>query len=166
MLFIIISRNAQKEVVWRRWKDFEKTVFLVAHARACCGTTAAVERLRASDERERTRADLDSRPPRTHRRRRCHPPAINAVDGDRHDTGRPVNRTESVRERAASVRPAPPSSAAIAVFRSRPRVFASRSCVRSFIVVVHSRATHVHLIRVVLWSAIRFINISRRFSCF
>jgi len=132
-----------------------------------------VARLRrwGDSERERARAGPDSRPPRTHRRRRrrrrCHPPAINAADdGDRHDTGRPVNRTESVRERAAAVRPASPSSTVNAVLRARPRVFASRSCVRSFFVVVHSRATHVHLIRVVLWSAISFNNISRRFSCY
>lgn len=124
-------------------------------------------RRRGDCERERARADPESRPPRTHRRRRrCHPPAINAVDGDRHDTGRPVNRTESFRERAAAVRPASSSPPVVVLFRPRPRVFASRSCVRSFFVVVHSRAPHVHLILVVSRSAIRFINISRLFGCF
>jgi len=53
----------------RRWKNFEKTVFSVARALACCGTTAVAGRLRASEERERARADPDSRPPRTHQRR-------------------------------------------------------------------------------------------------
>lgn len=55
MLLNRTKRNASKEVACRRrWKDFEKTVFsarrrTVARARACCGTTAMVERQRATE---------------------------------------------------------------------------------------------------------------------